>query len=45
MVYPRPKMARMVKSTGAADAFLPLKNRALIPPEAVVAALPLGSLE
>ena len=45
MVYPRPKMPRMVKSRGAADAFLPLKKRALMPPDADVAAGPLGSLE
>ena len=45
MVYPSPKMPRMVNSTGAADAFLPLKKRPLIPPAAVVGAGPLGSLE
>ena len=45
MVYPRPKMARIVNRTGAADAFLPLKYRALMPPAAVEDAGPFGSFE
>ena len=44
-MYPSPKMVRIVNSTGAADAFFPLKYRPLIPPAAVVDAEPLGSFE
>ena len=45
MVYPRPKMPAMSQTRGAPDAFLPLKNFALMPPEACADTGPLGSLE
>ena len=45
MVYPSPKMASMVTTMGDAEAFLPLKKRALMPRAADSGAGPFGSLE
>jgi hypothetical protein len=45
MAYPKVNRPKIVQTSGAADAFLPLKNLAFIPPPATLDAGPLGSFE
>lgn len=45
MAYPKVKIPKIVQTSGAADAFLPLKYLALIPPPETLDAGPLGSFE